>query len=110
MVRSYWADPERYRRGSPIENADQITAPILLIEGEMDFLGAHSEQMYGALVRLQRPARLTYLFGEDHSIHNPGNARIYYDQLSAWFDRYLKPETPRSETATVETRPPSTRD
>ena len=107
MVRSYWSDPERYRRGSPFENAERITAPVLLIHGEMDFLGVHAEQMYAALVRLQHPAALTYLFGEDHSIHNPGNARIYYEQLTAWFDRYLKPGTPRSEPASDAATPPS---
>lgn len=108
MVQSYWTDPERYRRGSPFENADRIAAPVLLIHGELDFLGAHAEQMYAALVRLRRPAALTYLFGEDHSIHNPGNARIYYDQLTAWFDRYLRPEVPRSGPAIAVARPPST--
>ena len=108
MVQSYWTDPERYRRGSPFENADRIAAPVLLIHGELDFLGAHAEQMYAALVRLRRPAALTYLFGEDHSIHNPGNARIYYDQLTAWFDRYLRPEVPRSGSAIAVARPPST--
>lgn len=108
MLQSFWSDPDRYRRGSPFEAANRITAPVLLIHGEMDFLGVHAEQMYAALVRLQRPAALTYLFGEDHSIHNPGNARVYYMQLTAWFDRYLKSETPRSEPAIAAAMPPST--
>nr|WP_314121545.1 prolyl oligopeptidase family serine peptidase [uncultured Brevundimonas sp.] len=107
MLRSYWSDPERYRRGSPFENADRITAPILLFHGEMDIAPGQAEQMYAALVRLHRPAALTYLFGEDHSVHNPGNLRIYYDQLTAWFDRHLKSEAPRSEPAIAAARPPS---
>ncbi|HRO32001.1 MAG TPA: prolyl oligopeptidase family serine peptidase [Brevundimonas sp.] len=108
MLQSFWSDPERYRRGSPFEAADRIAAPVLLFHGELDFLGAHAEQMYAALVRLRKPAALTYLFGEDHSIHNPGNARIYYEQVIDWFDRYLKPETPRSSPAIAAATPPST--
>lgn len=108
MIQAYWSDPERYRRGSPFEHADRITAPILLFHGEMDIAPVQAEQMYAALVRLQRPAALTYLFGEDHSIHNPGNARIYYEQLTAWFDQYLKPETPRSGPAIAAATLPST--
>ncbi|MBB5746535.1 alpha/beta hydrolase family protein [Brevundimonas variabilis] len=110
MRRSYWADPERYRRGSAFEGADAITAPVLLIHGEMDFATGQAEQMYGALVRLHSPAALTYLFGEDHSIHNPGNARVYYRQVLAWFDRYLMPVGAPSDPASVSPRLPSTPD
>jgi hypothetical protein len=104
MLRPYWTDPERYRRGSPFEQADRIRTPILLFHGELDFLGFHTEQMYAALVRLHRPVALTYLFGEDHSVHNPGNARVYYDQLTAWFDQYLRPDERRSGPSTAEAR------
>lgn len=104
MLRPYWTDPERYRRGSPFEQADRIRTPILLFHGELDFLGVHTEQMYAALVRLHRPVALTYLFGEDHSVHNPGNAQVYYDQLTAWFDQYLRPEARRSGPSTAEAR------
>lgn len=100
MRRSYWIDRERYRRGSAFEQAEQITAPILLIVGEMDSSTGQAEQMYAALTRLHRPAALTYLFGEDHSIHNPGNARIYYRQILGWFDQHLKPaDEPDAESS-----------
>lgn len=91
MVRSYWADPERYRRASAFERVDAVRAPILLVQGEMDPGVGQAEQMYAALHRLGRPATLTYLFGEDHSLHSPGNARVYYDQVLGWFERYLRP-------------------
>jgi len=107
MLKAYWSDPERYRGASAFERADRISAPVLLVHGEMDSPSGQAEQMYAALRRLHRPASLTYLFGEDHSIHNPGNARIYYDQLLAWFDNYLRPGEPRSDSASVGARPPS---
>lgn len=99
MGRAYWSDPERYHRASPFHRADAVAAPVLLIHGELDFSTGQAEQMYAALHRLNRPAALTYLFGEDHSIHNPGNARIYYEQVFAWFDRHLRPDdAPASPT------------
>ncbi|MFT4956172.1 MAG: dipeptidyl aminopeptidase/acylaminoacyl peptidase [Brevundimonas sp.] len=91
MRRAYWSDPERYRRNSPFEAADRITAPVLLVQGELDLAPSQSGQMYAALRRLNRPARLTLLFGEDHGIQGPGNAGVYYEQVLNWFDRHLRP-------------------
>ena len=91
MLRAYWSDPERYRRNSPFEAAEWITAPVLLVQGELDLAPNQSGIMYAALRRLGRPARLTLLFGEDHGIHGPGNARLYYEQVLDWFDRHLRP-------------------
>ena len=95
----YWSDPQRYREASAFEQAPAITAPLLLFHGEMDGSASQAEQMYAALVRLGRPVALTYLFGEDHSIHNPGNAGVYYEQVIGWFDRHLKPSQPVSARA-----------
>jgi dipeptidyl aminopeptidase/acylaminoacyl peptidase len=107
MRASYWSDPERYRRGSAFEQADRITAAVLLVQGEMDHGTGEAEGMYAALRRLQRPAALLYLIGEDHSLHNPGNARTYYEQLIGWFDRYLTANALPAAPSTVEPRPPS---
>lgn len=110
MQRSYWRDPERYRRGSAFEQADTMTAPVLLMHGEFDLSSGQAEQMYAALRRLHRPAALTYFFGEDHSIHNPGNVRIYYQQVLAWFDRYLRPAGVPDASSSASPRPPSAPD
>lgn len=107
MRASYWSEPERYRRGSAFEQADRITAAVLLVQGEMDHATGEAEGMYAALRRLQRPAALLYLIGEDHSLHNPGNARVYYEQVIGWFDRHLAANAPPAAPSTVEPRPPS---
>lgn len=107
MHASYWSDPERYRRGSAFEQADRITAAVLLVQGEMDHATGEAEGMYAALRRLQRPAALLYLIGEDHALHNPGNARVYYEQVIGWFDRYLTANALPAAPSTVEPRPPS---
>ncbi|WP_343793680.1 S9 family peptidase [Brevundimonas kwangchunensis] len=107
MRASYWSDPERYRRGSAFEQANQISAAVLLVHGEMDHGTGEAEGMYAALRRLGHPAALLYLIGEDHSLHNPGNARIYYRQLIDWFDRHLAMTEPPIATSIAGSRPPS---
>ncbi|WP_420469937.1 prolyl oligopeptidase family serine peptidase [Brevundimonas sp. FT23042] len=91
MLKPYWQDPARYERNSPFRQADRIRTPLLLFESELDHSTTQAERLYGALTRLDRPVALTVLFGEDHSIHNPGNGRLYYSQVLEWFDQYLRP-------------------
>ncbi|OYW39142.1 MAG: hypothetical protein B7Z42_06690 [Brevundimonas sp. 12-68-7] len=107
MRDAYWRAPDRYRRNSPFEQADRIVAPTLLVVGEYDLMLGQSEQLYGALHRLNRPVALTLLIGEEHGLRSPGNIRLYYDQIRSWFDRYLMgsggPAVPASDAPT----PPS---
>ncbi|WP_313454636.1 alpha/beta fold hydrolase, partial [Brevundimonas sp.] len=107
MRDAYWQAPDRYRRNSPFEQADRIVAPTLLVVGEYDLMLGQSEQLYGALHRLNRPVALTLLIGEEHGLRSPGNIRLYYDQIRNWFDRYLMgsggPAVPASDAPT----PPS---
>lgn len=107
MRNAYWSAPDRYRRNSPFEQADRISAPVLLVVGEYDAMISQSEQLYGALHRLNRPAALTVLFGEDHGIQNPGNIRLYYQQVLVWFDRHLRGEAQPDASATDEATPRS---
>ena len=104
MRDSYWRAPDRYRRNSPFEQADRIVAPTLLVVGEYDLMLGQSEQLYGALHRLNRPVALILLIGEEHGLRSPGNIRLYYDQIRNWFDRYLMgsggPAVPASDAPT----------
>ncbi|HAF81621.1 MAG TPA: hypothetical protein DCG66_11485 [Brevundimonas sp.] len=110
MRTSYWCAADRYRRNSPFDQADRIHTPTLLVAGEYDLMLGQSEQLYGALHRLGRPVALTLLIGEEHGLRSPGNIRLYYQQVRAWFDRYLKPSGGPADLATAEPKPPSAPD
>ncbi|WP_312572837.1 prolyl oligopeptidase family serine peptidase [Brevundimonas sp.] len=110
MGAPYWSNPDRYRRASPFEHADKITAAILFVSSELDLAQRQAEAMYAALYRLQRPVALTYLYGEDHGIQNPGNAQVYYQQVLDWFDRHLSAEAPPAAPSSAGTTPRSTPD
>ena len=105
MRSAYWSAPDRYRRNSPFEQADRLSAPVLLVVGEYDSMIAQSEALYGALHRLNRPAALTTLYGETHGIQNPGNIRLYYSQVVAWFDHHLRGGAPPAVPSIAEARP-----
>ena len=106
MMSAYWAAPDRYRRNSPFDQADRISAPTLLVVGEYDFMLAQSEQLFGALHRLGRPVALTLLIGEDHGLQNPGNIRLYYQQVRDWFDHHLMQSETSNAHASSGSRPP----
>ena len=105
MRSAYWSAPDRYRRNSPFEQADRISAPVLLVVGEYDSMIAQSELLYGALHRLNRPVALTVLYGEAHGVQNPGNVRLYYSQVVAWFDHHLRGAAPPGAPSTGEATP-----
>ena len=74
-----WAAPERYIKNSPYLQADRITAPVLLLAGEQDLFSAtQSEEMFSALYRQGKDAKLLTFWGEGHVVLSPGNVRRLY--------------------------------
>ena len=82
-----------YWRGSPISHVDRIETPLLLIHGEFDVRGsmAQSENLFSALQRQGKPARLLRYWGENHALAtSPANVRSVFEETVGWFDRHLK--------------------
>lgn len=76
---SPWQEPGRYTANSPVFAADRITAPVLLLYGDQDFVGLEQgEEMFSALKRQDKDAELVSFWGEDHVISSPGNLKAYY--------------------------------
>ena len=97
---SLWQDPELYARNSPVLSADRISAPVLLITSDQDAGLAQNEEMFAALNRLNKPARLITYFGEGHALLSPANLREMYAAVIDWFDRFLRRgETPGSPSS-----------
>lgn len=111
-----WSEANRYRDASPYLAADQITAPVLLIGGDRDFVTiSQSERMFSALYRLGRRARLVTYWGEEHLFWSPANIRDLYRQIFDWLDEILADpqptdgapgDGPRHE-ANLRTQPPA---
>jgi dipeptidyl aminopeptidase/acylaminoacyl peptidase len=85
-----WKDDERYIRNSPLSFADKVQTPLLIIQGDMDYVGMQQgEQFFTALYRQNKKARFVRYWGEGHLIASPANIRDMWRQIFAWFDEHL---------------------
>lgn len=91
-----YGDDQYYRRNSPITYVDRVTTPLLLIHGEYDVRGqmSQAEAFFYSLYQRGKTARLLRYWGESHALsQSPANVQSEYDEIVAWFDKYLKPPT-----------------
>jgi dipeptidyl aminopeptidase/acylaminoacyl peptidase len=87
-----WTDFGRYLRNSPIFYAAQVQTPLMIIQGDMDYLGIQQgEEFFTALYRQGKRARFVRYWGEGHVIQSPANVVDMWDRLFDWFDSLLKP-------------------
>ena len=90
-----WAAPERYRAASNIFAADRITAPVLLIHGDLDEIRAtQSQALFTALYRQRKDAMLITYWGEGHTFASAANITDLYASIVDWLDLTLAPPSP----------------
>lgn len=82
-----WQMPDRYIRNSPLFSVDKISAPVLLLHGDQDYVEiAQSEQMFSALRALGRKAELVRYWGEGHVLESPANIRHAWSTILQWLE------------------------
>ena len=91
----YWdkhAMETQYRVWSPHLYAANFRTPHLIVHGELDYRVPLTEglSMFSALQRQGVPSRLIIFPDEGHWVSKPQNQRLWYGQVFAWFDKYLK--------------------
>ena len=93
-----WAVADRYVRNSPLFHADKITAPVLLAYGDLDeYSDGQGGEMFAALYRQGKDAKLLTFWGEGHVINAPGNVRRLYEEALGWLDQAMvRDEAPKS--------------
>lgn len=105
-----WADVEGYAAASPTMLADRITAPILLITADRDYVPmTSSERMLTAMHRQGKWARMITYWGETHSNASPANVRDVYREIFDWLDRTLGEEALRPPEGAAPMPEPSPR-
>jgi len=85
-----WSDLGLYQRNSPLTYVERVRAPVLLIHGDQDsnVPMEQSEQLFSALVRLQKRASFVRYWGEQHALESPANVRDSWQRRLAWFDEF----------------------
>lgn len=93
-----WRDLLRYVRNSPYYFVDRIHTPLMIIQGDLDYVPIQQgEEMFSALYRLGRPAKFVRYWNEGHVIERSrANVEDMWQRVFNWFDKYLcdgKPPT-----------------
>ncbi|HEY7268229.1 MAG TPA: S9 family peptidase [Dehalococcoidia bacterium] len=90
-----YRDPERFLRMSPINYADAIHTPLLILHSENDLRCPmeQAEQLYVALKLLRRPVEFWRFPEDNHEMSRSGKPRNRlkrFEVILSWFDRQLK--------------------
>src|SRR6202035_4279070 len=64
-----WKDLGRYLRNSPIFSVDRVQTPLLIIQGDMDYVAIQQgEEFFSSLYRQGKRAEFVRYWGEGHVI------------------------------------------
>jgi len=87
-----WDDLWHYMRNSPLFYLDRVETPVMIIQGDMDFVPiTQGEEFFSGLYRLGKRAKFVRYWGEGHLLNSPANIRHMWGQIFDWFDTYLRP-------------------
>ena len=85
-------DREELRARSPVHNASQIRAAVMLVHGALDqrVPVAHATSLRRALMSAGNPVEAWLVERkEGHGFGNPDNRRETYDRMLAFFDQHI---------------------
>jgi dipeptidyl aminopeptidase/acylaminoacyl peptidase len=90
MGNTPWGDLWRYVRNSPLFYVERVETPLLIIQGDQDYVTmAQGEEFFTALYRQGKRARFARYWGEGHVFRSPANIRDMWTQIFAWLDEHL---------------------
>jgi dipeptidyl aminopeptidase/acylaminoacyl peptidase len=86
-----WDAAAKYVRNSPITYADRIDTPLMIVQGDMDFVPMQDgEAMFTRLWRMGKRVEFVRYWGEGHAFSSPANIRDEWRRQLAWFATFLK--------------------
>jgi len=84
----------RYLRNSPVFFVDRVTTPVLIIQGDIDFVPlTQGEEFFSGLLRQGKTARFLRYWGEGHVLESPANVRHMWNEIFTWLDTHIGPGT-----------------
>jgi dipeptidyl aminopeptidase/acylaminoacyl peptidase len=90
-----WEQAPVWREQNPIRYAANFRTPALVTVGENDFRVPlnNSLEYWSALQRMRVPSRLIVFPDENHWVQKGEDSRLFYAEIAAWLDRWLKPQS-----------------
>ena len=96
-----WKDMGRYIRNSPITYVDRVKTPLMIIQGDLDYVAIQQgEEFFTSLYRQGKRAKFVRYWGEGHVLESPANIRDMWKNIFIWFDTF-------SPVSTSEKREPA---
>jgi dipeptidyl aminopeptidase/acylaminoacyl peptidase len=84
-----WKDLGRYLRNSPIFTVDRVQTPLLIIQGDLDYVAVQQgEEFFVSLYRQGKRASFVRYWGEGHVLESPANIRDMWSRVYAWLDEF----------------------
>lgn len=98
LIGSYPKDENIYKERSPIEHVDQLSCPILLLQGEEDKIVPpnQAEAMYDALKSKKIPTCLKMYQGEQHGFRKAENREDALDSELSFYGKVFDIDIPDS--------------
>ncbi len=82
-----WKNPQAYIKNSPFFYADRVETPVLIIQGDLDYVPIQQgEEFFNALYRQGKRARFIRYLGEGHVIESPANIKHMWEQIFKWLE------------------------
>jgi dipeptidyl aminopeptidase/acylaminoacyl peptidase len=87
-----WEQAPVWQEQNPVRLAAKFRTPVLVTVGENDFRVPlnNTLEYWSALQRMQVPSRLIVFPNENHWILKGEDSRLFYAEISAWLERWLK--------------------
>jgi dipeptidyl aminopeptidase/acylaminoacyl peptidase len=88
----YYEAPAEFEKWNPVNYVQNWKTPQLVITSEKDFRIPYTQGIaaFTALQRRNIPSRLLVFPDENHWVLKPKNSVQWYDEVFAWFAKYLK--------------------
>ncbi len=85
-----WTLTWKYLRNSPYYYADRIETPVLIIQGDLDFVPIEQgESIFMALYRQGKRARFVRYWGEGHEFMSPANITDMWQHIFTWLEESM---------------------
>lgn len=87
-----WEALDRYIANSPIFKVANVRTPLLLVQGENDFISVQqSEEYFTALYRQNKRVEFLRYYGEDHSVTRRANVLDFWQRVETWLRETMPP-------------------
>lgn len=84
-----WEDLGRYLRNSPISYVGNMQTPLLIVQGDLDFVPLQQgEELFMSLYRQGKRAQFVRYWGEGHELRSPANVQDMWSRVFAWLDEF----------------------